>query len=113
MPLFLSGRDLLMYGPRHRNRFPYRPKGLRRAILAVLERSSDLNAAEIAGCAFSFGGPMVRPGWKIPSASQVVSVRRALRRLVATGKVKKCGRARRCASQRRRDTFELASKGRQ
>lgn len=99
-----------MHGPRHRNRFPYRSKGLRRAILAVLERCSRLNAAEIASCTFCFRGPMVRPGWKIPSASEVVSVRRALRRLVASGKVKKCGRARRGASQRHRDTFELAAK---
>jgi hypothetical protein len=102
-----------MYGPRHRNKFPFRPKGLRRAVLLVLERSDRLNASEIAGCAYSFRGPLVRPGWRIPSESEVRSVRRALRHLLATGKIEMTGRYRRGTHQRHRDTFSLAKQERQ
>ncbi|MEY9885270.1 hypothetical protein ABIA43_006804 [Bradyrhizobium sp. USDA 328] len=97
-----------MYGPRHRNKFPYRAKGLRRAILLVLERRTGLTAAQIASCTHSHGRPQARPGWRIPSESQIVAVRRALRHLVLTGQVRKCGRVRVAAAQRRRDAFKLA-----
>lgn len=102
-----------MYGSRHRNKFPYRPKGLRRAILVVLERRDRLNAPEIAGCAYAYGRPLVRPGWRIPTEAEIVSVRRALRHLLATGKVVKSGRYRRGKYQRHRDVFSLATKERQ
>jgi hypothetical protein len=98
-----------MYGPRHRNRFPYRPLGLRRAILLVLERSDRLNASELAGCCYCHR-PMARPGCRVPSDAEIVSVRRALRDLVATGKVRKAGRYRRSAYQRHRDVFSLGGK---
>jgi hypothetical protein len=101
-----------MYGPRHRNRFPYRPKGLRRAILLVLERRAQLNAWELAGCCYSYR-PMARPGWRTPTDAEVVSVRRALRHLVASGAVVKSGRYRRGTYQRHRDTFSLAKRERQ
>jgi hypothetical protein len=102
-----------MFGPRHRNKFPYRPKGLRRAVLVVLERRDRLNASELAGCVYAHGRPMARPGHRTPTAAQVVSVRRALRHLVASGQVVKSGRYRRSAYQRHRDTFSLATQERQ
>lgn len=105
--LFLSGRGAVMCGRRHRNKFPFRAKGLRRAIMIVLERRSGLTAAQIASCTHSHGRTQARPGWRIPSESQIVAVRRALRHLVLTGQVRKCGRVRVAAAQRRRDAFEL------
>ena len=93
--------------------FRYRPRALRRAVLSILERRDRLNAPEIASCAYCHGRPMVRPGWRIPTDAEVVSVRRALRHLVATGKVAKSGRYRRGTYQRHRDTFCLATQERQ
>lgn len=92
--------------------FKNRPKALRRAILHILDRRDRLTSSEIAGCAFSFGRIMIRPGHRIPTQSEESSTRRALRRLVASGKVVKAGRYRRSAYQRHRDTFALATQDR-
>lgn len=65
---------------------------LRRAILTALERKPRQTAREIAGCVYSRGGVLARPGWvrSVP-ASQLGATRRALHRLIAAGKVAVCG----------------------
>jgi hypothetical protein len=87
IPLFLSARCPVKYLFRRRRGFAHRPLALRRAILEVLERSPWQTSAEIAGCVFAFGRPMARPGWRRCSVSELSSTRRALRRLIAKGKV--------------------------
>lgn len=72
---------------RPRRGFAGRPLALRRAILEVLERRPCQTSAEVAGCVFSFGRPMARPGWRRCSVSELTSTRRALRCLIAKGKV--------------------------
>ena len=64
-----------------------RPLALRRCIIEILSRRDRLTAADLAGAAYSHR-IMVRPGWRRPTTSELVSVRRALRRLVARGRVR-------------------------
>jgi hypothetical protein len=91
---------------RRRRGFANRPLALRRAIIEVLERRPCQTSAEIAGCAFSFGRPMARPGWRRCTISELNSTRRALRRLIAKGKVE-------VRHHRRRwRIFQLAEKAR-
>jgi hypothetical protein len=68
--------------------FSGKPKALRRAILEVLRRQGRLTAAEIAGAVYA-SRITVRPGYvgRHATTSQLVSVRRALRRMVAKGRV--------------------------
>ncbi len=80
---------------RRRRGFAGRPLALRRAVLEILERRPYQTSAELAGCIFSFGRPMARPGWRRCSVSELVSTRRALRRLVAKGRIKVLHRQRR------------------
>jgi hypothetical protein len=80
---------------RRRTGFANRPLALRRAILEVLERRPWQTSAEIAGCAYAFGRPMCRPGHRRCSIAELNSTRRALRRLVARGKVEVRHRRRR------------------
>jgi hypothetical protein len=72
---------------RRRRGFANRPLALRRAILGVLERRPMQTSAEIAGCVFAFGRILARPGWRRCTVSELNSTRRALRRLVARGRV--------------------------
>lgn len=72
---------------RRRTGFANRPLALRRAVLAVLGQRDRLTAWELASCLYCHGRPMVRPGWRLPTGAQVVSTRRALRRLIAKGRV--------------------------
>jgi hypothetical protein len=85
--------------------FRFRPHALRRTVLEVLRQRDRLSAAELAGIAFTAGRPIIRPGYRSPTESEVSSTRRALRGLVAAGKVKKCGRVRRSSRQRSRNIY--------
>jgi hypothetical protein len=89
--------------------FRNRPRALRRAILHILDLRDHLTADEIAAIAFT-ARIVVRPGHRMPTVAEVVSTRRALRRLRAGAKVEKSGRVRLSSRQRRRDTFSLATK---
>jgi hypothetical protein len=73
---------------RPRTGFAGRPLALRRCIVEILKRRDRLTAFDLA-CAAYGRRLVVRPGWQryVPP-SQLVSVRRALRRLVAKGKVR-------------------------
>jgi hypothetical protein len=73
---------------RRRTGFAGRPLALRRCIVEILKRRDRLTAFDLA-CAAYGRRLVVRPGWQryVPP-SQLVSVRRALRRLVAKGRVK-------------------------
>ncbi|QOZ09541.1 hypothetical protein XH96_19885 [Bradyrhizobium sp. CCBAU 51765] len=86
--------------------FPFAPKALRRAILRMLDSGRSMNAYEVAGCCFSFR-PRCNPGWRMPREAEVVSVRRALRYLIAAGKVRTCGKSRRFPHKRRCFNYEL------
>jgi hypothetical protein len=69
---------------------------LRRTLLTILERRSRLSSAELAKIAYGGARIVVRPGHGVNvTVSQVTSVRRALRRLVARGRVASEGRCRR------------------
>jgi hypothetical protein len=93
----------------YRNKgFNYAPGKLRRAVLLILERRPGLTTKEIAGCAYSFGGPVARPGWRIPNRSEMQATYRAVRHLVATGKIMNAGKARRMGARRGHKLFELA-----
>ncbi|MEH2590733.1 hypothetical protein V1273_004572 [Bradyrhizobium sp. AZCC 1721] len=91
--------------------FAFRPKALRRAILHILDQRPCLTARELASCAYCFRRPMIRPGWRIPTNAEVVATRRALRRLVSSGKVAFVGKARRMGARRGHKLFELAKPG--
>lgn len=91
-----------------RKGFIYRPRALRRAVLLVLGRRPRLTTAEIASCCYVFGGPAARPGWRIPNQSELQATYRALRRLVASGKVVNAGRARRMCGRRSAKLYSLA-----
>jgi hypothetical protein len=69
-----------------RRGFANQPLALRRAIVQILERRDMLTAADIAGCAYA-RRIMVRPGWRRCTVSELVATRRALRALVAKGRV--------------------------
>ncbi len=77
----------MIAGSIRRTGFAGRPLALRRAVLVALERRPWQTSAEIAGCCFSRGGVHARPGWRRCSVSELVSTRRALRHLIAGGKV--------------------------
>jgi hypothetical protein len=67
--------------------FAGRPLALRRTVLEILRRRDMLTAHDIAGCAFGHR-LVVRPGHRRHvTTSQLVSVRKALRALVAKGRV--------------------------
>jgi hypothetical protein len=85
--------------------FLYRPGALRRTVLQILRRRARLTAQDLAGIAFTAGRPIIRPGYRSPTESEVSSTRRAIRGLVAAGKVKKCGRVRRSSRQRPRNIY--------
>jgi hypothetical protein len=91
--------------------FKYRPRALRRAVLLILERRPSLTTAEIASCAYCYGGPICRPGWRIPNQSELQATYRAVRRLVGTGKIKNDGRARRMQGLRTHKVYALAKPG--
>lgn len=86
--------------------FAGRPLALRRAVLEVLERRPGQTSGEIAGCVYSYGRPMARPGWRRCTISELSSTRRALRRLVARGRVMVLHR------QRRWKIYQLTEKAR-
>ena len=88
--------------------FKYRPRALRRAVLLVLECRPWLTTAEIASCAYCYGGPICRPGWRTPNQSELQATYRAIRRLVGTGKIKNVGRARRVRGLRTHKVYMLA-----
>jgi hypothetical protein len=93
-----------------RKGFRYRPRALRRAVLQILGQRSPLSAPDLAAIAFTAGRPIIRPGYRSPTESEVSSTRRALRRLRAAGKVKKCGRVRRGSRQRSRHVYALTKR---
>jgi hypothetical protein len=95
---------------RHKG-FKYRPRALRRAVLLVLERRASLTTAEIASCCYFFGGPVARPGWRIPNESEMQATYRAVRRLVASGKILNAGKARRMRGRRVGKLYSLAKSG--
>jgi hypothetical protein len=97
----------------YRNKgFNYRPRALRRAVLLILERRPMLTTAEIAGCAYFHGGPVARPGWRIPNEAELQATYRAVRHLVGTGKIVNAGRARRMLGRRVHKIYALAGGGR-
>ena len=77
----------MKYPFRRRRGFANRPLALRRAVLEALQRRPWQTSAELAGCVYSHGRILVRPGWRRCTVSELTSTRRALRRLVAKGKV--------------------------
>jgi hypothetical protein len=87
IPVFFSRETPVAVTFRRRRGFANRPLALRRAVLEVLDRRPWQTSAEIAGCVFSHGRILARPGWRRCSVSELSSTRRALRRLVAQGKV--------------------------
>ena len=89
--------------------YRYRPRALRRSVLEILRQRNRLSAAELAGIAFTAGRPIIRPGYRSPTESEVSSTRRAIRGLIAAGKVEKCGRVRRSSRQRSRNIYAPAS----
>lgn len=96
----------MIFRPRPGKGFRYRPRALRRAVLLILERRSVLTAAEVAGCAYS-ARILARPGHRLPTEAEVVSTRRALRHLVASGKVESIGKARRARALRVHKLYAL------
>jgi hypothetical protein len=72
---------------RRKSGFAHKPLALRRAVLEVLERRPWQTSAEIAGCVYSHGRILARPGWRRCTVSELSATRRALRRLIAKGKV--------------------------
>lgn len=94
--------------PKPVSSFAGKPLALRRAVLAVLERADQLTVEQIAGWAYRPGRPLCRHRAPVCTASQVESVRRALRALVAKGKVEELPRHRHrklYRLARRRDVF--------
>lgn len=74
--------------PERRTVFSGRPLALRRRVIEVLERADGLTADQIAGFAYQPAGrPIYRDRPPPCSTSQVTTVRAALRRLVAKGRV--------------------------
>jgi hypothetical protein len=93
----------------HRHKgFNYAPGKLRRAIMLILERRPGLTTAELAGCAYFHGGPVARPGWRIPNEAELQATYRAVRHLVGTGKIVNAGRARRMLGRRVHKIYALA-----
>lgn len=92
--------------------FKYRPRALRRAVLLILERRSGLTTGEIASCCYCFGGPIVRPGWRIPNRSEMQATYRAIRHLLGAGKIENAGKARRMCGRRVHKMYSLAGVGR-
>jgi hypothetical protein len=80
-------------GPRRRTGFAGRPLALRRELLAVLGKADNLTATELA--AFAFSGRVCRSRTPSCSPAQLASTRRALRRLLANGRVDVVGYCRR------------------
>ena len=74
---------------RPRSGFAGRPLALRRCLLEILRRRDRLTAFDLAAAAYS-RRVVVRPGHRRYGVTdaQLVSDRRALRRLVAKGRVK-------------------------
>ena len=95
---------------RHKG-FKYRPRALRRAVILVLERRPQLTTAEIASCAYCYGGPICRPGWRTPNESEMQATYRAVRHLVGTGKIQNVGKARRARGRRVHKMYSLAKSG--
>jgi hypothetical protein len=104
----LSGAHPVIFRTYRNKRFNYRPRMLRRAILSILEHRPGLTTREIASCCFWFGGPVARPGWRVPNQSELHSTYRAVRRLVAKGKLRHVGRARRMQARRSHKIYSLA-----
>jgi hypothetical protein len=76
--------------------FANRPFALRRRLLAILSRRNKLTAHDLAGIAYGGRRLIVRPGHRRHvTSSQLVAVRRALRRLAAKGRVQVLYRRRR------------------
>jgi hypothetical protein len=109
--VFLSGATPMIFRTYRRKGFNCRPRALRRAVLSFLESRPGLTTKEIAGCAYCFGGPIARPGWRIPNESELQSTYRALRHLVSVGKIANDGRVRRMRARRGHKTYSLAKNG--
>jgi hypothetical protein len=76
--------------------FASRPLALRRCLIEILSRRDRLTAHDLAGIAYGGRRLIVRPGHRREvTPSQLVAVRRALRRLVARGRVRVLLRRRR------------------
>jgi hypothetical protein len=77
--------------------FANRPFALRRCLIEILSRRDRLTARDLAGIAYGSRRLIVRPGHRRHvTSSQMVAVRRALRRLAAKGRVQVFYRRRRC-----------------
>lgn len=78
----------MQQAPERRTAFAGRPLALRRRLIEVLERADGLTADQIAGFAYQPAGrPIYRARPPPCSTSEVTTVRAALRRLVAKGRV--------------------------
>jgi hypothetical protein len=108
--IFFSGVGTVTYSQRPRKGFRYRPRALRRTVLQILGQRDRLTAQELAGIAFTAGRPVIRPGWRLPTDSELASTRRALRCLMASGKVRQRGRVRRGSRQRSRNVYTLTKR---
>lgn len=102
---FFSRTQTVTFPHYSRKGFRYCPRALRRTVLQILSERDRLTAQELAGIAFTTGRPVIRPGYRLPSEGEVSSTRRAIRRLIAAGKVEKCGRVRRSSRQRSRNIY--------
>lgn len=81
--------------PNPRTRFANRPRALRRCILELLGRRDRLTSHDLAAAAYG-QRMLIRPGWvQNITPSQLVAVRRAVRSLVAKGRVEELNRYRR------------------
>jgi hypothetical protein len=89
-------------GSYRKSGFANRPFALRRRVLEVLGTGHRFSADEIAMFAFRSRRPIVAGVRPSCSISELVSTRRALRRLVAKGRVAQDGR------RRRRKVYRLA-----
>ena len=103
----LSGVPPVTYGTYRHKGFKYRPRSLRRAIILVLERRPSLTTREIASCCYCHGGPICRPGRRIPNESEMQATYRAVRHLVGTGRVMYVGRARRMQGLRTHKIYKV------
>ena len=106
--LSLSGAPPVIFRTYRHKGFKYRPRALRRAVLLILERRASLTTGEIASCAYFFGGPVARPGWRIPNESEMQATYRAVRHLAYTGKIMNVGKARRMGGRRVHKMYSLA-----
>jgi hypothetical protein len=109
--VFLSAENAVIFRTYRNKGFKYRPGSLRRGVITILGRRYPLTTKELAGCLYFHGGPVARPAWRTPSRSELQATYRAIRHLVAAGKIEFVGKARRSLGRRVHKQYQLAKPG--